>query len=35
MENTAKAVIANVATNYSAYTFFNDKQGIAIAMQLR
>lgn len=24
-ENTAKAVIANVATNFSAYTFFNDK----------
>lgn len=31
--NTATAVIANVACNYSAYTFFNDKQGIAIAMQ--
>ena len=28
-ENTATAVIANVACNYSAYTFFNDKQGIA------
>merc|ERR1711959_253878 len=28
-ENTAKAVIANIATNFSAYTFFNDKQGIA------
>merc|ERR1719182_672513 len=25
-ENTAKAVIANAATNFSAYTFFNDKQ---------
>ena len=34
-ENTAKAVIANVATNFSAYTFFNDKQGIATEMQLR
>jgi len=33
-ENTAKAVIANVATNFSAYTFFNDKQGIATEMQL-
>lgn len=31
--NTATAAIANVACNYSAYTFFNDKQGIAIAMQ--
>jgi regulator of protease activity HflC (stomatin/prohibitin superfamily) len=34
-ENTAKAVIANVATNFSAYTFFNDKQGIAVAMQVQ
>lgn len=33
-EHTAKAVIANVATNFSAYTFFNDKQGIATEMQL-
>jgi len=32
-ENTAKAVIANVATNFSAYTFFNDKQGIAVEME--
>lgn len=32
-QNTATAVIANVACNYSAYTFFNDKQGIAAAMQ--
>ena len=31
--NTATAVIANIACNYSAYTFFNDKQGIATAMQ--
>ena len=31
-ENTATAVIANVACNYSAYTFFNDKQGIAVVM---
>lgn len=31
--NTATAVIANVACNYSAYTFFNDKQGIAADMQ--
>ena len=30
--NTATATIANIACNYSAYTFFNDKQGIAIAM---
>jgi regulator of protease activity HflC (stomatin/prohibitin superfamily) len=33
-ENTAKATIANVATNFSAYSFFNDKQGIAVMMQL-
>lgn len=33
-ENTAKAVIANIATNFSAYTFFNDKQGIATEMQM-
>lgn len=32
-ENTATAVIANVACNYSAYTFFNDKQGIATVME--
>jgi len=32
-KNTATAVIANVACNYSAYTFFNDKQGIAASMQ--
>ena len=31
--NTATATIANVACNYSAYTFFNDKQGIATEMQ--
>jgi len=31
--NVATAEIANIACNYSAYTFFNDKQGIAIAMQ--
>jgi len=31
--NSANAVIANVACNYSAYTFFNDKQGIARDMQ--
>ena len=30
--NTATATIANIACNYSAYTFFNDKQGIAISM---
>jgi len=30
--NTATAAIANIACNYSAYTFFNDKQGIAVAM---
>lgn len=34
-ENTAKAVIANAATNFSAYTFFNDKQGIATEMQMK
>jgi hypothetical protein len=28
----AIATIASVACNYSAYTFFNDKQGIALAM---
>jgi regulator of protease activity HflC (stomatin/prohibitin superfamily) len=33
-ENTAKAVIANAATQFDAYTFFNDKQGIANAMQI-
>jgi len=31
--NVATRTIANVACNYTAYTFFNDKQGIAIAMQ--
>jgi len=31
--NTATTVIANIACNYSAYTFFNDKQGIAVAMR--
>jgi len=31
--NTAAAVIANVACNYSAYTFFSDKAGIAMKMQ--
>lgn len=34
-EETSMAIIANVACNYSAYTFFNDKQGIAIQMQLQ
>jgi len=33
-ENTAKAVIANVATNFTATNFFNDKQGIAVMMQI-
>jgi len=33
-ENTAKAVIANAATNFSAYRFFNDKQEIATDMQI-
>jgi len=33
-EMTAKSTIANAATNYSAYTFFNDKPGIAAAMQI-
>lgn len=31
--NTATTSIANVACNFSAYTFFNDKQGIALSMQ--
>ena len=31
--NMATAAIANIACNYSAYTFFNDKQGIAVSMQ--
>ena len=31
--NTAIATIANTACNYSAYSFFNDKQGIAANMQ--
>jgi regulator of protease activity HflC (stomatin/prohibitin superfamily) len=33
-EKTARATIANAATNYSAYTFFNDKAMIARAMQV-
>lgn len=33
-ENTAKATLANAATNYTAYTFFNDKPGIAATMQI-
>jgi len=33
-ENTAKAVIANTATNFTAYRFFNDKQEIATEMQI-
>ena len=33
--STATSTIANIACNYSAYTFFNDKQGIAIAMRQR
>ena len=33
-ENTAKSVIANAATNYTAYHFFNDKQGIAEEMKV-
>jgi hypothetical protein len=32
--NTATASIATIASNYSAYTFFNDKQGIAASMQI-
>jgi len=32
-ENTAKAVIANVATNFTATNFFNDKEAISIYMQ--
>ena len=31
--NKATAAIANIACNYTAYAFFNDKQGIAVAMQ--
>ncbi len=31
--NTAIAAIANIACNYTAYAFFNDKQGIAQQMQ--
>ena len=34
-ENTATAVIANLACNFSAYEFFNDKAGITVAMQAR
>jgi len=33
MDNQARAVVANVACNYSAYKFFADKQGIARDMQ--
>jgi hypothetical protein len=32
--SNARAIIANTACNYSAYEFFNDKQGIAMAMQM-
>jgi len=32
--SNARAIIANTACNYSAYEFFNDKQGIAMAMQI-
>jgi len=31
--NTATAVIANIACKYKAYTFFSDKEGIALAME--
>eukprot|EP00306_Pavlova_sp_CCMP459_P014504 CAMPEP_0185212190 /NCGR_PEP_ID=MMETSP1140-20130426/67403_1 /TAXON_ID=298111 /ORGANISM="Pavlova sp., Strain CCMP459" /LENGTH=554 /DNA_ID=CAMNT_0027780041 /DNA_START=25 /DNA_END=1692 /DNA_ORIENTATION=- len=33
MDNEARAVIANVACNYTAYKFFSEKQSIALAMQ--
>jgi hypothetical protein len=33
LDNKARATIANVACNYSAYKFFSDKQGIAAHMQ--
>lgn len=32
-EKTARSTIANTATNYSAYTFFNEKAMIATAME--
>jgi len=32
-ENTATALLSQVATNYTAYTFFNDLTGIATSMQ--
>ena len=32
--SNARAIIANTACNYSAYAFFNDKQGIAMVMQM-
>jgi len=31
--NVASHIIANTASNYTAYNFFNDKQSIALAMQ--
>jgi len=34
LENTATALLSQVATNYSAYTFFNDLPSIATAMQI-
>lgn len=34
MENTATALLSQVATNYTAYTFFNDLPTIATAMQI-
>ncbi|KAJ1636563.1 hypothetical protein T492DRAFT_567627, partial [Pavlovales sp. CCMP2436] len=33
LDNKARATVANVACNYSAYKFFSDKQGIAAHMQ--
>jgi regulator of protease activity HflC (stomatin/prohibitin superfamily) len=33
LDNSARSIIANVASNYSAYRFFSDKQGIAAHMQ--
>lgn len=32
LKNVATNIIANVACNYTAYNFFNDKQSIAVAM---
>ena len=34
-QDTARTVLSNVGTNYTAFEFFNDKNAIALAMQMR